>query len=395
MIMMGLKFMGEQPFDHVYIHALIRDAEGQKMSKSKGNVIDPLEMTEAFGTDAVRFTLAAYAAQGRDIKFSEERVEGYRHFLNKIWNVARFISMNVDEGTKILPESDLHNSKSLSLADKWIMSRMSGVSRDVNHALDEYRFNDAASLLYQFVWHELCDWYIEMIKPDLSGDDAESKSAAISTLINVYESALALLHPFMPFITEEIWQQLPVRADVESICIRKYPVYDEQIHDQVSEKKMDVIMDAVTGIRSIRGELNISPSLKLKVFIKAADKAEEVLNENMTFITKLARTSEITIGQEIDVPKNSSSAIKPSLEIYVPLKGIIDVDAEITRLNKEFSKAEKDLTFVKKKLANVEFMEKAPEAVVEECRAKHDEYLDKIQAIQENIDKLKELEESD
>jgi len=395
MIMMGLKFMGEQPFEHVYIHALIRDAEGQKMSKSKGNVIDPLEMTEAFGTDAVRFTLAAYAAQGRDIKFSEERVEGYRHFLNKIWNVARFISMNVDEGTKILPESDLHNSRSLSLADKWIMSRMSGVSRDVNHALDEYRFNDAASLLYQFVWHELCDWYVEMIKPDLSGDNAESKSVAISTLINVYESALALLHPFMPFITEEIWQQLPARAEVESICIRKYPVYDEHIHDQESEKKMDVIMDAVTGIRSIRGELNISPSLKLKVFIKAADKAEEVLNENMTFITKLARTSEITIGQEIDVPKNSSSAIKPSLEIYVPLKGIIDVDAEITRLNKEFSKAEKDLTFVKKKLANEEFMEKAPEAVVEECRAKHDKYLDKMQAIQENIDKLKELEESD
>ena len=395
MIMMGLKFMGEQPFDHVYIHALIRDAEGHKMSKSKGNVVDPLEMTEAFGTDAVRFTLAAYAAQGRDIKFSEERVEGYRHFLNKIWNVARFISMNLNDATGIIKGSDLHNSEARSLADKWIMSRMSGVSRDVNHALDEYRFNDAASLLYQFVWHELCDWYVEMIKPDLSGDNAESRSAAISTLINVFESALALLHPFMPFITEEIWQQLPARAEVESICIRKYPVYEEKIHDQESEKKMDVIMDAVTGIRSIRGELNISPSLKLKVYIKATEKSEEILNENMTFITKLARTSEIITGQDIDIPKNSSSAIKPSIEIYVPLKGIIDVDAEISRLNKEFSKTEKDLNFVKKKLANVEFMKKAPEAVVEECRAKHDEYLDKIQAIEENINKLKQLEESD
>ena len=395
MIMMGLKFMGEQPFDHVYIHALIRDAEGHKMSKSKGNVVDPLEMTEAFGTDAVRFTLAAYAAQGRDIKFSEERVEGYRHFLNKIWNVARFISMNLNDATGIIKGSDLHNSEARSLADKWIMSRMSGVSRDVNHALDEYRFNDAASLLYQFVWHELCDWYVEMIKPDLSGDNAESRSAAISTLINVFESALALLHPFMPFITEEIWQQLPARAEVESICIRKYPVYEEKIHDQESEKKMDVIMDAVTGIRSIRGELNISPSLKLKVYIKATETSEEILNENMTFITKLARTSEIITGQDIDIPKNSSSAIKPSIEIYVPLKGIIDVDAEISRLNKEFSKTEKDLNFVKKKLANVEFMKKAPEAVVEECRAKHDEYLDKIQAIEENINKLKQLEESD
>jgi valyl-tRNA synthetase len=396
MIMMGLKFRGEQPFDHVYIHALIRDAEGQKMSKSKGNVVDPLEMTEAFGTDAVRFTLAAYAAQGRDIKFSEERVEGYRHFLNKIWNVARFISMNIDEGTGIISGADLPASaSSLSLADKWIISRLSGVSRDVNHALDEYRFNDAASLLYQFVWHELCDWYVEMIKPELGGDNTESKSAAISTLVYVVESALALLHPFMPFITEEIWQQLPSRSDVESLCIREYPVYNKQSHDQESEKKMAVIMDAVTGIRSIRGELNISPSLELKALLKTSDGAENVLNENMTFITKLARTAEITIGQDIDVPKNTASAIKPSMEIYVPLKGIIDVDAEITRLNKEFIKTEKDLTFVKKKLANAEFMNKAPEAVVEECRVKHEEYLDKIQVIKGNIDKLRELEQSE
>jgi valyl-tRNA synthetase len=396
MIMMGLKFRGEQPFDHVYIHALIRDAEGQKMSKSKGNVVDPLEMTEAFGTDAVRFTLAAYAAQGRDIKFSEERVEGYRHFLNKIWNVARFISMNIDEGTGIISGADLPASaSSLSLADKWIISRLSGVSRDVNHALDEYRFNDAASLLYQFVWHELCDWYVEMIKPELGGDNAESKSAAISTLVYVVESALALLHPFMPFITEEIWQQLPSRSAVESLCIREYPVYNKQSHDQESEKKMAVIMDAVTGIRSIRGELNISPSLELKALLKTSDGAENVLNENMTFITKLARTAEITIGQDIDVPKNTASAIKPSMEIYVPLKGIIDVDAEITRLNKEFIKTEKDLTFVKKKLANAEFMNKAPEAVVEECRVKHEEYLDKIQVIKGNIDKLRELEQSE
>ncbi len=396
MIMMGLKFRGEQPFDHVYIHALIRDAEGQKMSKSKGNVIDPLEMTEKFGTDAVRFTLAAYAAQGRDIKFSEERVEGYRHFLNKIWNVARFISMNMDEETKIMSGLDVLNSgASLSLADRWILSRLSGVSRDVNHALDEYRFNDAASLLYQFVWHELCDWYVEMIKPDLGGDNETSKSAAISTLVNVFESALALMHPFMPFITEEIWQQLPARAEVDSICIREYPVYNESLYDMKSEEKMAVIMDAVTGIRSIRGELNISPSLELKVYIRSMNEAQEVLNENMSFITKLARTAEIVSGNEIDAPKNSASSIKPSMEIYVPLKGIIDVDAEITRLNKEFSKTEKDLTFLKKKLANLDFMNKAPEAVIEECRVKHEDYQNKILAIKGNIEKLKELEESE
>jgi valyl-tRNA synthetase len=396
MIMMGLKFRGEQPFHHVYIHALIRDAEGQKMSKSKGNVVDPLEMTEAFGTDAVRFTLAAYAAQGRDIKFSEERVEGYRHFLNKIWNVARFISMNVDDETEVRSISDIHDSKlSLSLADRWIMSRLSGVSRDVNHALDEYRFNDAASLLYQYVWHELCDWYVEMIKPDLSSANAESKSAALSTLIYVFESALALMHPIMPFITEEIWQQLPARADVDSLCIRAYPVYDEKLHDRESEKKMDIIINAVTGVRSIRGELNISPSRELKVFIKTSGEVEEVLIDNMTFIMKLARTAEIETGSEIRVPKNSATAIKSLMEIYVPLKGIIDVDAEITRLNKEFSKTEKEFTFLSRKLANVDFIEKAPEAVVKECRRNHDEYLDKLQSIRDNIDKMKELEESD
>ncbi|UCH80140.1 MAG: valine--tRNA ligase [Nitrospiraceae bacterium] len=396
MIMMGLKFRGEQPFHHVYIHALIRDAEGQKMSKSKGNVVDPLEMTEAFGTDAVRFTLAAYAAQGRDIKFSEERVEGYRHFLNKIWNVARFISMNVDNETEVRSISDIHDSKlSLSLADRWIMSRLSGVSRDVNHALDEYRFNDAASLLYQYVWHELCDWYVEMIKPDLSSTNAESKSAALSTLIYVFESALALMHPIMPFITEEIWQQLPARADVDSLCIRAYPVYDEKLHNRESEKKMDIIINAVTGVRSIRGELNISPSRELKVFIKTTGEVEEVLTDNMTFIMKLARTAEIETGSEISVPKNSATAIKSSMEIFVPLKGIIDVDAEITRLNKEFSKTEKEFTFLSRKLTNVDFIEKAPEAVVKECRRNYDEYLDKLQSIRDNIDKMKELEESD
>jgi valyl-tRNA synthetase len=387
MIMMGLKFMNEQPFDHVYIHALIRDVEGHKMSKSKGNVVDPLRMTEAYGTDAVRFTLAAYAAQGRDIKFNEKRVEGYRLFLNKIWNVARFISMNSEEGEEAAFNKE---EKHLSLADRWILSRLSTVCSDVNRSLEDYRFNDSASILYQFMWHELCDWYVEMIKPELYGDDEDSKKAAIRTLIHVFEVALALIHPFMPFITEEIWQQLPAKKEVNSLCIRKYPAADEGIKDREAEDKMTVIMDAVTGIRSIRGELNISPSLELKALIKTFDSAEDILNANMSYVTKLARAKDIEIGKDIESPKNAATTIKPAMEIFVPLEGLIDIDAELNRLNKEFTRTEKDLMFVKKKLANEDFRSKAPKTVVEENQAKYNDYRGKLEAIQGSIDKFKQ-----
>ena len=351
MIMMGLKCMGKQPFDHVYIHALIRDAEGHKMSKSKGNVMDPLELTGTYGTDAVSFTLAAYAAQGRDIKFDEKRVEGYRHFLNKIWNVARFISMNIKDEGGIRPAKELPKDV-LSLADRWILSRLSSVCSEMDTALKEYRFNDSASILYQFVWHELCDWYVELIKPELYGDNEDSKNAAISTLVHVYEVALGLLHPFMPFITEEIWHSLPGKKDAESLCIRKYPTDGEGIRDIEAEKKMGVIMDVVSGIRSIRGELNISPSLELKAVIKTLDDSENILNENITYISKLAKTGEVMIGKNLEPPRNAATAVKHEIEIFVPLEGVIDLDAEIARLSKELAKAEDNLAFIKRQLHN-------------------------------------------
>ncbi|MEW6601484.1 MAG: valine--tRNA ligase, partial [Nitrospirota bacterium] len=396
MIMMGLKFMRRQPFDHVYIHALIRDAEGMKMSKSKGNVVDPLKMTDAYGTDAFRFTLAAYAAQGRDIKFNEKRVEGYGHFLNKIWNVARFISMNMNEGDRIMPLDELRSAaagRKLTLADRWILSRLSDICADVNRSLEEYRFNDYAGTLYQFTWHELCDWYVEMIKPELYGDDAEAKKAALSTLVHVFETAISLLHPVMPYITEEVWQQLPAIKDVDSVCVRKYPDSGSGIKDSEAEDKMAVIMNVVDGIRSIRGELNISPSLELKALIKTMDGSEDVLVPNISYVTKLARAQEIKIGRDIKLPKNSATAVKPSMEIYVPLEGLIDVDAEINRLKKDLAKTEKELVFINKKLMNEDFRTKAPKAVIEENKAKYDEYKNKLQGIQESIDKLKRWKE--
>lgn len=392
MMMMGLKFMKQEPFKHVYIHALIRDAEGQKMSKSKGNVVDPLKMTGAYGTDAVRFTLAAYAAQGRDIKFDEQRVEGYRHFLNKIWNVARFISMNLKENEELLLVKGISN---LSLADRWILSRLSAVASEANRSLEEYRFNDYAGSLYQFVWHELCDWYVEMIKPELYGENEESRKAAISTLAHVFETALALLHPVMPFVTEEIWHQMPGKKDAESLCVRRYPGTQDGIEDKKAEEKMMVVMDAVTGIRSIRGELNVSPSLELEAMIKTHDSAADILNENITYITKLAKVGAIKIGNKIEPPKNSAVSVKPLMEIFVPLKGLVNVDAEIERLNKEKKKIEDDLMFVEKKLSNDGFVRNAPKAVIDENRDKLSLLKDKLQSIQANIEKFCQMKEAD
>jgi valyl-tRNA synthetase len=283
----------------------------------------------------------------------------------------------------------------LSLADRWILSRLSSVCTDVNITLEEYRFNDAANILYQFMWHELCDWYIEMTKPELYGENEESKKAAIATLVYVYEVALSLLHPVMPFITEEIWQQLPCMKETDSICIRKYPVAADGREDKDAEAEMSVVMDAVTGIRSIRGELNISPSLELKAVIKATNNADRILGDNIAYVQKLARAKDIEIGTNDQSTGKSAVAIKPDMEIYVPLKGLIDLDAEVGRLTKESKKAEKELLFIKKKLANEDFISKAPKAVVDENKVKYNEYKEKVDGIQESINRLTEWGKSE
>ncbi len=386
MIMMGLKFMNNVPFRHTYIHALIRDERGQKMSKSKGNVIDPLKMTETYGTDSSRFTLTAFAAQGRDIKFSEKRVEGYRHFINKIWNAARFIMVNIKEDDDIKPVKDITY---LSLADRWILSRLSSVASEVNESLGEYRFNDSANLLYQFMWHEFCDWYLEMIKPALYGKDKNLRRAALSTIVHVFEVTLSLLHPFIPFITEELWHYLPVENKPESLCIRRFPTEGDGIRDKDAENQMGLVMDAVIGIRSIRGELNLSPSLEVKAIIKASNGTESVLNNNIPYISKLAKTRSIEIGHNVRKPEDAAVSVRPAMEIFVPLKGLFDVDSEIKRLNKEINKIEGTLSIIQKKLANEDFIRKAPKAVIQENKDKYREFKDKIQTIFDSIEKLK------
>lgn len=385
MIMMGLKFMKEVPFRDVYIHALIRDSKGQKMSKSKGNVIDPIVMIEKYGADAFRFTLAAFAAQGRDIKFSEERVEGYRHFINKIWNAMKFIMSSQHLRT----EESITVDDMKSFKDKWILSRLSETIDETNKALEAYRFNDAANTVYQFLWHEFCDWYIELSKVVLYSESDEAKDT-INCLFYVFETVLKLLHPFMPFVTEEIW--FNILGKTESIMISSYPGLGSIKKDEESLKKMRYIMDAVTGIRSIRGELNIAPSITLDVYIKSlSSEAEKILHEGNQFILKLARAKNLTIGKDIVRQKGSAISVKKDFEIYIPVKGLIDIEQEKKRLLKELQKMDQEISFLNKKLMNEDFIKNAPQDVVNKDKEKYEELLIKSDKIKENVSVLEEL----
>jgi len=385
MIMMGLKFMKEVPFRDVYIHALIRDSKGQKMSKSKGNVIDPIVMIEKYGADAFRFTLAAFAAQGRDIKFSEERVEGYRHFINKIWNAMKFI-MGFQH---LRTEGSITVDDMKSFKDKWILSRLSETIDETNKALEAYRFNDAANTVYQFLWHEFCDWYIELSKVVLYSESDEAKDT-INCLFYVFETVLKLLHPFMPFVTEEIW--FNILGKTESIMISSYPGLGSIKKDEESLKKMRYIMDAVTGIRNIRGELNIAPSITLDVYIKSlSSEAEKILREGDQFILKLARAKNLTIGKDIVRQKGSAISVKKDFEIYIPVKGLIDIEQEKKRLLKELQKMDQEISFLNKKLMNEDFIKNAPQDVVNKDKEKYEELLIKSDKIKENVSVLEEL----
>ena len=324
MMMMGLYVMKDVPFRDVYLHALVRDENGEKMSKSKGNSIDPLEMMDRFGTDAFRFTLAAFTAQGRDVRMSEERIEGYKYFINKIWNATRFSMMNLAEysaGKAVRREDE-------SIADRWIKARLNRTVAEVIRGLDEYRFNDATAAVYQFVWHEFCDWYLELAKPVLYGkEDTAARRAAQKTLIDVLTTSLKLLHPFMPFLTEEIWQTLV--ADGSSIMVSTFPEADERMSDPEAEEAMALIMEVITRIRNIRGEMNIAPSLKLRVILAAPpDDLRMKLEEGRIYITNLANLESLTITGETAEYKGAATAVAGPVKVYVFLAGVIDIAGE-------------------------------------------------------------------
>jgi valyl-tRNA synthetase len=364
MAMFGLYVMKDVPFHDVYIHALVRDAEGQKMSKSKGNVVDPLELMTKYGTDAFRFTLIALAAQGRDIRLGEERVEGYRNFANKLWNASRLVLSNLDgydpaAARKTTPD----------LAGRWIQSRLQAAIGAVRRHLTAYRFNDAASAIYQFLWGELADWYLEIAKADLyRADEPVRRLATQHVLVTTLEATLRLLHPFMPFITEEIWQRLPHAGD--SIMIAPYPRAVRRKIDAESEREMGVVMGVVTAIRNIRGEMRVGPGVTLTTTLKPDGAGTAALvRAHAPLIQSLARAT-ITVDPQASRPRSSAFAAVGDIEVYVALEGVVDLAAERQRLEKEIKRAEEAIAFGRAKLARPEFAERAPAEIVDREREK-------------------------
>jgi valyl-tRNA synthetase len=386
MMMMGIHFMGDIPFKDVYVHALVRDEDGQKMSKSKGNVIDPLTVIENYGTDAFRFTLAAFAAQGRDIKMSEKRVEGYRHFVNKLWNAARFALMHIDKSHEHI------DGDHLSLPDRWILSRLQRVTAATADALDTYRFNDAAGELYNFVWHEFCDWYLEAVKPALYGKKGQDQQeAALSVLWNSLHDILILLHSFMPFVTEEIWHKLP--GTNGSIMQAAFPSRREAgpaaSRDKDAESQMTMVIEIITGIRNIRGEINIPPSLDVDAMVQANDQViRETIARHEDLIVNLAKLKSLTVTGTGERPKSSATAVIEGATIFVYLEGVIDFAKEAERLQKEIAKLNIELAKVSKKLDNEAFLTKAPANVVDDVKEKHARLAEKQQKVHANLERI-------
>jgi len=394
MIMMGLKCTGEVPFTDVYIHALVRDAEGQKMSKSKGNVIDPLQVIDQYGADALRFTLAAMASPGRDIKLSPERIEGYRNFANKLWNAARFVLMHLEGAPADGPLGSHIPLSDRPLADRWIMSRLYRCLGEVTRSLEAYRFDEAADAAYHFMWHEYCDWYLELAKPSLADKHSSQAACTRATLLESLETILRLLHPLMPFITEEIWQAIPHNG--ESIMVAPYPLPDPAAINEDIERQIAGVMSIVSATRAIRSTQGIAPSRPLRVSVTTPTIAlRGILTANASLIASLARINDLVIGADSKPFANgaSSSITFPggSLgEVHVDLTGLIDVAKETTRIEKRLKELAAHMEQDEKKLSKPDFVAKVPPEVLkkttaryEECRAEHGKLSEELRRLSE------------
>ena len=391
MMMMGLKFMGDVPFRDVYIHGLVRDERGEKYSKTRGNVVDPLDLIDRFGADALRFTLAALTMPGSDLKLSESRTEGYRHFANKIWNASRFALMNLEkfnigELTKEVPPDEF------SLPDRWIRGRLNNVIRDVRKSLEDYKFNEASNSLYQFIWHEFCDWYLELAKLYLYQEGGEKRQKLTKrTLLEVLDAVLRLLHPFMPFITEEIWQQLPQRKENESIMIAQFPKPDKGYDDESVVDEMGLIIEVISALRNIRGEMNLPPGERIMVLLRTKrEEVEKRLRENQSFIQSLALVEAFQFGRNLEKPLYSAFVAVRDVEIFVPMERS-RMEEEARRLQKEIVKIEKESAFVMKKLSNEQFLSKAPPEIVQEVKGKALEFRGQREKLEESLNKIKEM----
>ena len=379
MMFSGLEQTGRVPFDTVLIHGLVRDAQGRKMSKSLGNGIDPLEVIDQYGADALRFTLATGNSPGNDMRFSDTRVEASRNFANKIWNAARFILMNLsdDEPAPHIPEN-------LALEDKWILSRFNALAMGVTDALEKYELGLAVQKLYDFIWDVFCDWYIEIAKIRLNGSDEAAKQTVKAVLVYVMSNTLKLLHPFMPFITEEIWQALPHTG--ESIMIAEWVKADDALRFSAEEEEMERIMSAIKAVRNRRAEMNVAPSKKAKIFIETA--YADTFEKGKVFFERLASASEVEVGAKFDDMDDAVSIITESARMYIPMAELVDFQAEIARLQKEKAGVEKELAMVNGKLSNENFVSKAPAAVVEGQRQSKARLEEKLALLDESLQNL-------
>lgn len=377
MMFSGLEHTGKAPFEKVLIHGLVRDSQGRKMSKSLGNGIDPLEVIEKFGADALRLTLVTGNAPGNDMRYSEEKITASRNFANKLWNAARFIHMNIDD-------YDVKNELpgELTTEDKWIISTLNSVVKVVTENLENFELGVAVQNIYDFTWDCLCDWYIELAKARLQSEGQTAQNAR-QVLVWVIDKTLKLLHPFMPFITEEIWQSLPHEGD--TIMTQQFPVYDESYHFPEAAKEMTMVMDAIKAIRNRRAEMNVPPSRKAKVYIAA--KEQEIFRNGSAFFSRLASASEVEVAEHYDI-EGAVTVVTADAKIYIPMDELVDKEAELKRLNKELEAAKKDLAFNEKKLNNQGFLSKAPEKVVNEIKAKAAKFAEKIEMIQAAINAL-------
>ena len=383
MMFSGLEHTGEVPFKHVFIHGLVRDSQGRKMSKSLGNGIDPLEIVDQYGADALRFTLATGNAPGNDMRFYIERVEASRNFANKIWNASRFTLMNLD-----ITENKLPDLSKLCLEDKWILSKYNTLIKEVTENLDKFELGIAVSKLYDFIWESFCDWYIELVKPRLFDKENETGKTAQYVLTYVLSNTMKLLHPFMPFITEEIWQHLPHEG--ESIMVSDWPVYNEAFSFTDEENTMAMIMASITAIRNHRANMNVPPSKRAKLVI-VTDKVDE-FKQGTLFFERLASASEVVVQTDkAGIEDNAVNVVVPSAEVFMPLDELVDKEKELTRLNAEKKKLEGEIKRVEGKLNNPGFVNKAPQKVVDEERAKGDKYremLDKVLVAISNIENI-------
>ena len=386
MMFQGLEFTGKRPFKNVLIHGLIRDSQGRKMSKSLGNGVDPMEVIEQYGADALRWFLANGSAPGQDVRYSTDKMDAAWNFINKIWNASRYALMNVGDLTA--DQVDITGEK--TLADKWILTRLNQTIGKVTELFEKFEFGEAGRLLYRFIWDDFCDWYIEMSKETLAGDDEAAKLTTRSILVYVLDNTLRLLHPIMPFVTEEIWQSVPHVG--ESLVVATYPTVHPEQMDEKAAEEMEFLMDFIRSVRTVRNEMNTPLSKPINIIAKVSDAVHyAILKENESYIARFSNPEEFVYGEDVEAPSDAVTSVITGAEIYLPLAGLINIEDEIARLEKEAEKLQQEVDRVEKKLSNEKFVAKAPAAVVEAERAKGADYQAQREAVLERIATLKKI----